>query len=288
MRPVYIIAGIGLLGGSIALSLRRTQPGCRIHVYGRDGERLQRACSLGYADGWSTTLEAIPRDARGAFVCTPVDLVPEIVCRLLELTGDAAFVTDVGSTKAGIVRRVQQEAVSADRFVGSHPMAGSEKNGYRNARDDLFAQATVVLTPVEKTRADTLAAVRDLWTSFGSRVVSMTPEQHDTTVGMTSHLPHLLSFCYAAALAEGQREGGDFQRVWGNGLRDVLRLAGSDPDLWSGIMTDNRSALLRALDVMERQIRVVRDLLDRADRQGLTDYLAICRKQLEDICVQDR
>lgn len=285
-QPLYLIVGMGLLGGSIALALRRAQPECRIHLYGRNAERLKQACAEGYADGWSTTFLTLPRDIRGAFVCTPVESIAEIVCQLLELTGDEAFITDVGSNKSAIVREVSQRARFAERFIGSHPMAGSEKSGYQNSKDDLFLRATVVLTPLETTRSSVLKTVHKLWTSFGSRVVTMLPEEHDSVVGLTSHLPHLISFCYTATLA--QQQHADFQRVWGNGLRDMVRLAGSDPLLWSGIMTDNRLALLQALEALISQLDKGKDLLKRADRQGLADYFRLCRIQLEELCVHDR
>ena len=288
MNNHFVIAGLGLLGGSLSLALKRRDPECRIHVLGRDPERLETARREGFCDSWSVDSKSLPAGIRGAFVCTTVEKIPEIALELLSVLPQECFVTDVGSTKAGIVQRLAGDQLAAGRFVGSHPMAGSEKSGYRNASPDLFQDATVVVTPAGGTRPDLLERVRMLWTGLGARVVMMDAELHDRIVGMTSHLPHILSFTFAATLGWGKTAIGDYHRVWGNGLRDMIRLAGSDPALWSGILMENRSAILEALNGYRKELETFSRLLKAGEQNACTGYLEKCRTEMEAICEPNR
>jgi prephenate dehydrogenase len=284
MKQSFVIAGLGLLGGSLALALKQSLPDCRIHALGRDPQRLRQACVDGFADSWSTDIQGIPDETDGAFVCTNVATIAEIATEILSRIADHAFVTDVGSTKAGIVSRVQASGLARGRFVGSHPMAGSEKSGCEFARADLFSNATIVLTPTVECQSELVLKVQDIWAVLGGRTILMSPEKHDAIVGMTSHLPHLLSYAYAAALGTQ----GDYQGVWGNGMRDFLRLARSTPELWSGILTENRAAVLDALDIFKDEISRLRQHIESNNQEALGRDLALCYTQTEELCAQNR
>ncbi len=249
--------GVGLIGGSIGLALRERKLARRVIGIGRTQTSLDRAKSLGAVDEYTSDLPIGVREADVIVVCTPVDSIAPQVREIAGCCPPAALITDAGSTKQSIVAAVEAGKQPRPRFVGSHPLAGSEKSGVEFARADLFAGRVTLVTPTRRTDAADVARVCEFWASLGSLVMQMTPAEHDRALASTSHLPHLL----ASALA-GSTLLEDLPLVAG-GWRDTTRVAAGDASLWRQILLDNRQHVLKSLARFEKTLAAFRAALER-------------------------
>lgn len=256
------IVGTGLIGGSIGLALR----GHGWHVTGidHDEQRAARALVVG-------ALDAVGEDpdAEITFVATPVGSVAAVARAALEHGG---VVTDVGSVKASIVT-----AVDHPRFVGGHPMAGSEQEGVDGADPALFQGAVWVLTPTPTSDPDAHALVRSVVTSLGAEVVELAPDRHDALVAVVSHVPHLTAASLMVLAAEGAEEHRAMLRLAAGGFRDMTRIAAGHPGIWPDICAENRGAIVAALGQLEASLRRVREVVESGDRETLLDVLTRAR-----------
>lgn len=205
--------------------------------------------------------EAACEGAHLVVLCGPVDRIPPLLEKIAPVCEDGCLVTDVGSTKERICASAAQ-IFGADHpatFVGSHPMAGSEKSGLAHADPDLFCGKTCILTPTENVSESAFEWVKMLWESLEMRTVRCSPVEHDRIVGRVSHLPHIVAAALAATLADGsslERESS------GAGLRDTTRIAAGDPALWESILMENRNAVRKALEQFEAELQSFRSALD--------------------------
>lgn len=242
MKPTVAIVGVGLIGGSLGRALRKSH---RYRVLGisRKSATLREAVRVGALDEASKNISAVA-DADLIVVCTPVALIPPTIEKLLPFLKPSAIVTDAGSVKGDILRRVARwQKQGKLNFVGSHPLAGSHKTGVKASRSDLFFGSTVVLTPQGKTRLNAIAA---LWKATGASVVTLSADRHDQAVALISHLPHLV----AHALVQSVSRRSDtplLKRLMAGSFRDTTRVAAADPDQWDQIFTANQSAVKQAL-----------------------------------------
>jgi prephenate dehydrogenase len=258
------IIGTGLIGGSLGLALR----GQGWHVAGtdRDASRATRALEMGALD----EVAAVPStEADITFVATPVGAVAEEARRALAAGG---VVTDVGGVKAAIVA-----AVADPRFVGGHPMAGSEQDGVEGADASLFEGATWVLTPTDATDAGAYARVRSAVSSLGADVVALRPEHHDVLVALVSHVPHLTAAALMRLAASGAEEHGALLRLAAGGFRDMTRVAAGHPGIWPDICVQNRDAILGGIDGLQEALTRMRTMVDGGDRAGLLEQLEAAR-----------
>jgi cyclohexadieny/prephenate dehydrogenase len=269
------IVGVGLIGGSIGLALKQRRLARCVVGIGRRHSRLARARRLGAVDSTTIQLERGVADAELTVVCTPVEQIADFVCRAAKHCPPGALLTDAGSTKARIVSQLNGALSSGAVFVGSHPLAGSEKQGVAHARADLFDNSVCVLTPKRGTPQVAVARVRRFWEALGAGVVQMTPEAHDRALAFTSHLPHLLAAALAGSLPSKLFD------LAATGFRDTTRVAAGDPDVWAGIFTHNRQATLVALQEFQRHLARYRSALERADA-GRLRKLLIQAKQNRD------
>jgi len=258
-----VVTGLGLMGGSAAAAL--TAAGATVQLHHRRREVAAKAESLGYGIAHDD-LATAALDCELAVIGVPIPHVPAIARELLA-ANPHLVVTDMGSTKATVCRELAEEG-RAGRFVGSHPMCGSHLQGLANARADLFADATVALTPCDETPPEALAAVRSLWESVGGRCERLDPADHDRAVASASHLPHVLAATSAALLDD------DGLRLAATGFRDVSRVAAGSPGLWRDILRENRHA------VGER-IAEARELLEGLERALGEDDAAAIEERLE-------
>ncbi len=282
MKQVAII-GLGLMGGSLGLALKRLGH-VKVSAYARRPETRMLALSLGAADSVFDTPQAALQGADVAVFCTPVCSMPDLARKCLAAFKPGCVVTDVGSTKAELVTRM--ELIFRDSgifFVGSHPMTGSEKAGMESARINLYENAVVALTPSKTTPGNALKLVADLWGRVGAHTVQLMPDQHDTLVARTSHLPHLV----AALLAE--TAGRDFfetqKSFCGPGFKDTTRVAAGSPEMWHDIVKTNRDAILVELRHYQSELGRLINLIDQQDYEAVTKTLAHareCRRQLVD------
>ena len=261
------IIGPGLIGGSIGLAVRKRSLAPHVVGIGRRKESLAKALDLGAATSASIRIEDGVMDADVVVVCTPVN---EVAGHLLQAAAAApghAILTDAGSTKSSIVAKVEAAVPKVKHFVGSHPLAGGERNGVDFARADLFDGKVVVATPSPNTDPADLDAVTDFWQSLGASVIAMPPDVHDRALATTSHLPHLV-----ASAAAQITPVADLQLTAG-GWRDLTRIASGDPDLWSQILLDNRASILNSLAGFEKTMAEFRAALENADAAKLRQLL---------------
>ncbi len=266
------IVGVGLIGGSIGLAARDRRIARRVVGVGRSRAKLERACVLGVLDDFNLDPVAAAGESNLTVFCTPVDQIADQVLAAAPCCRPGAILTDAGSTKATIVRRVEQKLPQGVAFIGSHPLAGSEKRGSENADRLLFQNRLTVLTRTEHTDTDALARTSAFWQALGSRVRVMSPEEHDRALALTSHLPHLLASALAGMLPLELRD------LVATGFRDTTRIAAGDPALWTAIFTHNRGALLEALTHLEARLAEFRHALETEDGRALDDLLAQGKK----------
>jgi prephenate dehydrogenase len=267
METVAII-GVGLIGGSIGLAARRRGLCGRVVGIGRDQTRLRKARGLGAVTAMTTSIEEGVRDADLVVVCTPVDCISQHVLRAAASCRRPALITDVGSTKAAIVAEVERALNSSVSFVGSHPLAGSDKSGVAFARDDLFDGRAVVVTPTRRTRPGDVRRIKEFWSGLGARISTMTPQAHDKAVAATSHLPHIV----AAALAANTPER--WLHLVAGGWLDTTRVAAADVELWAQILLHNRKNVLHALGLHQEAMEVFAQALIRGNKKELLRLLA--------------
>jgi len=263
------VIGVGLIGGSCALALKRAGVVERVVGIGRGESNLQRAKELGVVDEIATDLAGGVEGADVVLVATPVGQMPRIFEMLRSAASPDAVITDGGSTKQDVVVAARAGlGKRVPRFVPAHPIAGAERSGAEAARADLFDQRHVVLTPLPETESDAQDRVRALWLSCGAKVSSLTPEAHDRVFAAVSHLPHALAYALVQMIAERPDAGTLFGFAAG-GFRDFTRIASSSPEMWRDICLANREALLADLDAYQDMLGRMRVLLDQADGSGL-------------------
>lgn len=257
------VIGLGLIGGSIATALRSRG----WHVSGDDlkTERIDEAIERGIIDAGG-----IDPDAAITFIATPVAEIPEQARRALGET--SGVVTDTGSVKSAIAAAVQDQ-----RFVGGHPMAGSELDGLEGADPEMFSGAVWVLTPSSTTSDATFATVASAVAELGADVVALPPDRHDTVVAVVSHVPHLTAATLMGLAAERAEEHAALLRLAAGGFRDMTRIASGSPTIWLDICAENKGAISRALDCLIEGLQTMRAVVDNGDRTELLRRLSGAR-----------
>jgi prephenate dehydrogenase len=256
------IVGTGLIGGSIGLGLR--QRGW--HVTGSDllAARHDRALALGALDAVGTDVAAAV-----TFVATPAGAVPEAAALALEHPG---VVTDVAGIKGPIVTKVDHP-----RFVGGHPMAGSEQVGVDGSDPEMFEGATWVLTPATNTDPVAFATVRSAVSALGANVVELPAARHDDLVALVSHVPHLTAATLMNLAADTALEHATLLRLAAGGFRDMTRIAAGDPVIWPDVCVNNRASILEVLDRLLGALGEVRELVATSDRSAMLSLLESAR-----------
>ncbi len=265
------IVGVGLIGGSIGLALRKRFPELRIVGTGSREATLTDALKLGAITEIAADLTASVQESSLVVVCAPVGHIVEIVSQLAPDCQPGTLITDAGSTKATIVAELESQAKTwpeGVRFVGSHPLAGNEKKGPQHATADLLCGRCVVVTPSATTVPHDLVLLRSFWESLGSHVLEMSASEHDRALAHTSHLPHLIAAVLAGATPE------QFLPLTASGWEDTTRIAGGDATLWRQIMLANRENLLAALDQFTTLLVEWHEALLRPDPEQLEQLLA--------------
>lgn len=272
------IYGPGLLGGSLALAIRERIPGAELCIWARRESAFDGIRARGIEAHLTTDAVAAARGASLIILATPIAAMPELARQITKADlPPECLITDVGSVKGSVVRAL--EPILGAKFVGSHPMAGSEKAGIDTARADLFVNAACLLTSTDKTWPDHLARLSRFWELLGCRVLLFSPDEHDRKVARISHLPHLMASVTALAALKDDREA---IRCVANGFRDTTRVAAGDPDLWTGIVMDNRTALLGSMRQASETLRELLEIIEKADEEALRQFLAEA-KSLRDL-----
>lgn len=267
---ILSIYGPGLLGGSVALAVQERMPEVKLRFWARRESAAAAIQARGIQAEFFTDAVAAARDASLIILCTPVETMAGLAGQIVQadLAPDC-LVTDVGSVKGSVVRAV--EPILGARFIGSHPMAGSEKTGVEAARADLFQNAACLLTPSDLTRPADLLRLRDFWSALGCRLLEFGADEHDVKVARISHLPHMMAAI--TTLAALRTDPSAVSCVAG-GFRDTTRVAGGDPGLWTGIAMSNRPALIAQLREASAGLAELLHILEGQDEAALRAFLA--------------
>lgn len=272
MKPRLAIVGMGLMGGSLAAALRVA--GFASEIWGIDAN--PECLTLAGEQGWiDRGVDVMPAEGADIIVlATPVGAMPGILNALGPVLSATTVVTDMGSVKGSITNCAQ--TLGMHRFIPGHPIAGSERSGPGAARADLFVGRVVVLTPTKECDHEALSQVRAMWEAAGARIVLAQAGHHDRMMAYTSHIPHILAFAYADLLG-AQADKTDLLPFVGSGLRDFLRIAGSDPVMWRDICEGNAEVLAAILSAYGEQLRAYGEALTKGDFGGLHDSFVRAR-----------
>lgn len=261
------ILGVGLLGGSVGMSLRRQ--GIHVVGYSRRETGCRAAIDAGAVDEAYTDIDAACRGSDVVVVASPVDKIADLAIQADATLGQHALITDVGSTKARIVSEIAERSPStARKFVAAHPIAGSEKTGVENASATLLEGKLVILTPADQNSTEWVDRCKAFWRQTGSQLVSMTPLEHDERLAAVSHVPHLVSSLLASLLDEASLP------LVGSGWKDMTRVAAGDPGMWTAICEHNRDAILSQVDRFSEALGSLREKLADDDPAALMQWLA--------------
>lgn len=273
-----VIFGVGLIGGSFALALRKADAAREIVGFGRGAETLEQARQLGIIDRIGADIASEVADADLILLATPVGQMAELMARIAPHLGSRTLVTDGGSTKSDVV--VAARANLGDKlaqFVPGHPIAGAELSGAAAALADLYHGKKVVLTPLPENSIEAVAQVRKAWELCGAVVSELTAQQHDEVFAAVSHLPHLLSFALVHDLA--QRDNREVLLSFAaSGFRDFTRIAASSPEMWRDICMANRDALMTELQQYAKELYVLHQALEKNDADKLQEIFSLARE----------
>lgn len=272
------IVGIGFMGGSLSVSLKEVCKDCSIFGVDINPSAIERGISLGIIDSGSSNIKDLKDFCPEIVVlATPVRTFKSIA-ESLELSQEV-IITDIGSVKGHIV--FMMEKILGSRFVGGHPIAGTEKSGVENSVKGLFKGKKAIITPTERTDKEAKEKVKELWTSLGSVVEEMDPHLHDYIFGAVSHLPHAIAFALIKALIKLNREDNDLFKYPGAGFKDFTRIASSDPIMWRDIFLENKENVIRAIDVYIESLEELKRMIDREDVDNIMQYLKEAKENRE-------
>lgn len=264
------IVGVGLIGASIGLALRERNLADSVIGVGRRTSTLRKAKQRGAITSTTTDLSRGVQDAQLIIISAPVDRIATLALEAAATCPTDAIITDVGSTKLGIVRTIDVALKSSSNqvaFVGSHPMAGSEKTGPEHGQANLFEGRVAVVTPSKQTNKEAVEQIDRFWQLLGSKVVRMSPKDHDLSVAAISHMPHLVATALAAATPAEELQ------LASTGWLDTTRIASGDPELWRQILVQNSKGVLKSLDKFEKVLATLRRALERGDQEKLLQLL---------------
>ena len=275
------IVGVGLLGGSLGMALKKRGLAAHIAGVARKQQTLDVALDRGCIDTGTSNAAVACQDADLIVICTPVGTVPDLLATIATVN-DTAVVTDVGSTKATIVAEADGLNALAPRFVGSHPMAGSQEVGPQAARNDLYDGRPVIITPGTRSDAVSIEQVESLWRDLGMVVHRMNPSVHDRVVARISHLPHALSVLLMNHVGDDEQALG----VASTGLADTTRLAGGDVAMWTDIFMDNSAAIINCMEEYRDDLDDLCAALIHADREQIEAVLLTAQQRRKAWCAE--
>lgn len=264
-----IIFGVGLIGGSVALALKKQANAPLCVGIGRNKANLDQALALHVIDAAETDIASALTDADMVLIAAPVAQTKSILQSIKPHLNTKTIITDAGSTKTDVLAIAQVVLGSqANQFVGGHPIAGAEKSGATAAMADLYIDKNVVLTPSSNSSNEAINKVRQLWQDCGANVLEMSAEKHDSIFATVSHLPHVLAFALVADMASRDNAEELFNFA-ASGFRDFTRIAGSSPEMWRDISLANKAALLDEITAYEQALSKLKQTLANEDGKAL-------------------
>ena len=260
------ILGVGLLGASFALALKKNGLCRTITGFGRNRENLQRAKERNIIDSFEQDPAAACMDADLIMLSAPVGSFPGLVKSIAPALKKGSVLTDVGSVKGILVREIEKMMPKDVHYIGGHPIAGSDRSGIDSANSELFRNARCVITPTENSDPSSLDKIQNLWKALGSEIIILDPEEHDRIYASVSHLPHLIAYAMVNTVAEMNRSYLDFS---GKGFMDSTRIACSSEELWNDICLLNRDNIIETLAVFQKTLDMLGQYLKTGDSDSL-------------------
>lgn len=271
MKKVTII-GLGLIGGSFALALKKT--GIAEHIIGVDSNPIhtEEAIALNIVDEIKDLEEAV-KESDLVVLAIPINAAQEVLPRVLDLIPENTIVMDMGSTKAGICERVKNHP-NRKNFVATHPIAGTENSGPKAAFAELFLNKVSIICDTELSSPQAVKKVKKIYQNLWTNVITMTSEAHDEHIAYVSHLSHITSFALGQTVLEMEKNEETIFDMAGSGFESTVRLAKSSPEMWTPIFIQNRKNLLNAIDAYEKQIKKMRKMIENSDAETIHEYLS--------------
>ncbi len=266
------IFGVGLIGGSIGLALRKRGLAEKVVGIGRRQVSLRSARRVGAVTNTTVDPAKGVAEAELVVVCTPVGQIAQHVRQVAQHCPKGTLITDTGGAKQSIVEALDDKLPRGCRFLGSHPLGGREKTGPTYADAELFEGRVAIITPTKNTRAEDFDLLEQFWSDLGSVVIQMPADQHDRAIAMISHLPHAVATALAATVPE------EYFRLAGTGLLDTTRIAAGDPESWKQIFLLNRANVLAALEKYAANLSTLITAIHKSDQTELERFLTLAKK----------
>ncbi len=264
-----LIFGVGLIGGSIALSLKKTGLTSSIIGVGRNQDNLNDAIKLKIIDHTSQDLDKNIAEANIIIIATPVAQIPSILKIIQPYLSSHTIITDVGSTKTDVIESAREIlGQQYSQFIGGHPIAGSEKHGAMAAHSDLFKNKNVILTPDQHSSLRAREMITTLWKNAGAKVSYMSHIDHDKIFSTISHLPHLLAFSLVDMITQ-RSNANELLKYAASGFKDFTRIAASSPEMWKDIIFANKKFILEDIKYFENQMELINDAIKHEDEKKI-------------------
>jgi len=264
------IFGVGLIGGSLALALKKADYCETIIGCSRNEKHLKRALELGVIDSYSLDQKQAVKGADVVLLAVPIRAISPIVKNIIHSLEPNTIITDAGSVKGSVINAVKNacNGVLPANFVAGHPIAGREKNSVDAAIVDLYVDHKVILTPTTETSTTAINRVTEMWQTTGADVVTLPIKQHDDVLAATSHLPHILAFSFVNSLSKSEYGDEVFDFVAG-GFKSFSRTASSDPVMWRDICLENKTAILESLDAYQKELAEIKKAIESSDAEEI-------------------
>lgn len=260
------IFGVGLIGASFALAMKKNGLCKEITGFGRNRGNLSKAKERGIIDSFALEPEDACKGAELIFLSTPVGSFVELARRSVPSLSSGAIVTDAGSVKGNLVYEMEKIMPGNVHYIGAHPIAGSDRSGIDSSNPELFMKAKCIITPTEHSDEGALKTVTEVWKSLGAEVVTMGPDRHDSIYAFVSHLPHVIAYSLVNTVAE---KDGSYFEFCGQGFKDITRIASSSPELWRDICLLNRENLLETISLFQKNLEALSQYLRAYDADSL-------------------
>ena len=264
------VIGVGLLGASLAKACKEQNLVDEISGFGRNRENLEKARTLNIIDHCPSDLAEAVKDADLIVLCTPVSTIVPLIQSIVPEIRPGTLITDVGSVKEPVVREAEKLVPEDIYFIGSHPIAGGENSGLEASTADLYQGARCIVTPTSKTNKNALEKINALWQAVGMSVIELSADEHDFIFGAVSHLPHIVAYALMNTLGDLRtQDNHEVTAFSGAGLKDITRIASSDPVMWRDICLSNRNHSLDLVDRFQSKLGEIRNIIEKGDGQAL-------------------
>lgn len=279
------IIGVGLIGGSLALALKKASFCQSVVGVGRNIDNLKKAIELNIIDEYETDLLTAIKDADVIVMAVPLGAMPDVFKKIKNNIKASTIITDVGSAKMSVIdaaKTILNE--QAAQFVPGHPIAGTEKSGAEAAFDSLYSNRRVILTPLQENKPDDVQLIQKMWQACGAEVDNMKAQDHDLILAGTSHLPHVLAF----ALVDSLNQLDDVDEVFkyaAGGFRDFTRIASSDPIMWRDICLNNSAAILQMMTNFQNEMDLLKTAIEKSDSDALLKIFSQAKQARDKFCM---